>query len=210
LIWLPTWRGWLLIALFLAGAGFAFLRGSYWFLAVNDPAPGGALVVEGWGADYLMEAAKNEFESRSYDGLFVTGGPLEKGSPLVEYRSCAELGAVTIVKMGLDPKKVQAVPSEAVRTDRTYASAMALKQWLGAHGRAVSKVNLMSVGAHSRRSRLLFHKAFGDEVKVGIVALEDREFEPDRWWTSSAGFRSVTGEWVAYLYARFLFRSPPN
>jgi hypothetical protein len=29
----------------------------------------------------------------------------------------------------------------------------------------------------------------------------DPEYDPQRWWTSSAGFRSVTGELIAYLYA---------
>ena len=64
----------------------------------------------------------------------------------------------------------------------------------------------MSSGAHSRRTRLLFQKAFGDGVTIGIVASPEREFDPRRWWTSSSGFRTVTSEIIAYLYARFIFR----
>ena len=135
----------------------------------------------------------------------MTGGPIDKASPLAAYKTCADYDAIMLVRMGLDESKVHAVPSDAVRQDRTYASALSLKAWLREHGRTVEKVNLVSIGAHSRRSRLLFEKAFGDGVKVGVIAVPDREFELARWWTSSAGVRSVTSEWFAYLYARFLF-----
>jgi hypothetical protein len=52
---------------------------------------------------------------------------------------------------------------------------------------------------------LLFQKAFGPEVKVGIVAVADPQFDPDHWWRSIEGVREVVGETIAYLYARLLF-----
>lgn len=205
---MPTWRGWCALLLVCAVATTAIVREAYFFLAVNDPAPGGVLVAEGWGSDDFMAGVMLEFKRNHYDGLFVTGGPIDKGAPLSEYKTYAELGAATLEQMGFDPKALHAVPAQAARQDRTYASAMALKKWLREHGIAAGKINIMSVGAHSRRTRLLFKKAFGANAKVGIMAAEERTFDPRHWWRSSQGFRTVTDEMAAYFYARFLFRTP--
>jgi hypothetical protein len=51
----------------------------------------------------------------------------------------------------------------------------------------------------------LYEKAFGKDVKVGVVALEDRYYEADHWWRSSEGVREILGESIAYIYARFFF-----
>jgi hypothetical protein len=56
----PTWRGWVVLALVVAGAIYAGIHGAYPFLAVNDPKPGGVLVVEGWAADYAFVAVVAE------------------------------------------------------------------------------------------------------------------------------------------------------
>ncbi len=202
----PTWRGWLVFFAVGIALFFGILRGLYPFLAVNDSRPGGVLVVEGWGAEDMMRDVLAEFQREHYDTLFVTGGPIEESSPFAEYKSFAELGATLLKRVGGDPKSIQPVPAPKVVQDRTYASAVALKTWMREHGVATTTVNLMSGGAHSRRSRLLFQKAFGDSATVGVIASPDREFDPRRWWASSAGFRSVTGEAIAYLYARLLFR----
>lgn len=204
----PTWRGWCALLLLCAVTATAAVRGAYAFLAVNDPMPGGVLVAEGWGNDDFKASVMAEFKRNHYDGLFVTGGPIENGAPLSEYKTWGELGAATLERMGVNPKVLHAVPAPPVRQDRTYASAMALKKWLREHGIAAAKINVMSVGAHSRRTRLLFEKAFGADAKVGIIATEEQTFNSRRWWTSSQGFREVTDEMAAYFYARFLFHAP--
>jgi len=63
----------------------------------------------------------------------------------------------------------------------------------------------MTLGPHARRSRLLFQKAFGKEVKVGVISVEDRDYDPAHWWRSSEGVREVLGEAIAYFYAKFFF-----
>ena len=201
----PTLRGWLLLVLTCAALAIIWAREIAHFLTVNDPVPGGVLVVEGWAPDYALEAAMAEFNRTHYDKLFVTGIPLEQGAPLSEYKTYAELGAAVLLKLGLSTNAVQAVPATAVRRDRTYAMATALKHWMGEHGMAPTKVNLMSVGPHSRRSRLIFEKALGGGVTVGIIAIPSRDFDPAHWWRSSQGVRAVLDEALAYAYARLLF-----
>src|SRR5437764_8859761 len=80
----PTWRGWLLFALLLVIFVFVGVRELHPFLAVNKPVGGGILAVEGWAPDYVLQEAIAEFHQNSYEKLFVTGGPLERGSALSE------------------------------------------------------------------------------------------------------------------------------
>jgi hypothetical protein len=68
-----------------------------------------------------------------------------------------------------------------------------------------SNVNIYSFGVHARRSWLLFQKAFGDEMEIGVIAAEDRSYDPLYWWRSSRGVKAVGGEMIAYGYTRFFF-----
>ena len=201
----PTWQGWLVLVLVWAALGALAIREIHPFLAVNDPQPGGYLVVEGWAPDYALEQAVAEFRRQHYEKLIVTGGPLVWGAPLSEYKTYADLAAATLVKLGLNTNVVQAVPSKLVRQDRTYAAAISLRDWLVAHHLAASKVHLMTEGPHARRSRLLFQKVLGKDVTVGITAIPLRDYDARHWWRYSAGVRAVIDESVAYVYTSLFF-----
>jgi len=203
----PTWRGWLALLVAAAAGAFVGVRTVQPFLAVNAPVSGGLLVVEGWMPDFAMKEAIAEFGRNQYSSLFVTGGPLSFGAPLSEYRTYAELGAATIAKLGLGTNVAQPVPAPLVLQDRTFASAVALKHWLRGHGIASAKLNVISKGAHARRTRLLYEKAFGKGSEIGIVAVPDQTYDAKRWWASSEGFRDVIDELVAYVHARLIFRT---
>jgi hypothetical protein len=204
-VWFPTLRAWFLVLLACAALLVLAIHTVHPFLATSHPARGGILVVEGWGPDYALQAAIAEMKQYRYGKLYVVGGPMERGTFLSEYKTFAELGAATLLRLGLDKESVQAVPAPPVRRDRTYANAVALKGWLAGHGPMPKVVNVISVGPHSRRTWLLFQKTFGDEVTVGVTAVPDQEYDPRRWWKSSQGVRSVIGETIAYCYARLLF-----
>jgi len=202
---IPTWKGWLVLVLAFLVLGTAGMYESYSFLAVSKPVTGGLLVVEGWAADLGMKAVIEEFRRNTYEKVYVTGGPLLWGGPLSEYKTYAEGGAASLVKLGLDVAQVQAVPSKWVMQDRTYASAVSLRNWLQQHGVKATRIHLMSEGPHARRSRLLFQKAFGNEVEVGVTALPPADYDERHWWRYSAGIRLFLDEGIAYIYARFFF-----
>jgi hypothetical protein len=65
------------------------------------------------------------------------------------------------------------------------------------------------MGPHARRSRLLYDLAFEHTVPVGIVALDDRTYDPQHWWSYSEGMREVVTEALGYAYAKLVF-SPPD
>ena len=186
-----------------------FIRCLYPFLALNDPVSGGLLVVEGWLPDYGLQLASVEFKREHYQKIYVTGGPLEMGMHLAAYQTYAQLGAATLLKLGLDSNVVQAVPAPMVRQDRTYSSAVSLKKWLLEHDLKPTKIQLLSEGPHARRSRLLYEKVMGEDVAIGVTSIPSGQYDPKHWWHYSSGFRNVIDEAVAYLYARLLF-SPPK
>lgn len=201
----PTWRGWLALFVVVGVLSTAAIRGAYGFLAVHEPIAGRLLVVEGWAKDAAMAATLDEYRRNHYEGVFVTGGPVDLGGGLAKYKNYADLGAATLVQMGMEPGALKAVPAEGVIRDRTYTSAVALRKWMEEHGVVAEKINVMGVGAHSRRTRLLYEKAFQGKAEIGIVSAQEAEFDPQRWWASSQGFRVVVDEMIAYVYARIFF-----
>jgi hypothetical protein len=205
--WFLTCRGWLLLVVILTGLVVMPGRKLSSFLSVNAPVQADALVVEGWAPDYALAAAISEFKRNSYTRLYVTGGPLLSGAPLSEYKTYAELGAATLLRLGLSEQAVQAVPAPPMRKDRTFTSAVAFKDWLQQHKTSPKGINVISVGPHARRTRLLFEKALGNEPQVGIISIEDQDYDPRHWWKSSHGVRAVIDESIAYGYARLFFRA---
>jgi hypothetical protein len=206
--WVPTLRGWGVLVVGFVAVVIIGGRGIAGFLAVNAPAPGSVLVVEGWAPDYAMQAAVDEFKRNHYQKVLVTGIPIEHGAPLSEYGNHANLGAAVLVKLGLSTNVVQAVPNAGVQKDRTYAMAATLKHWMVEHGMPPTNINLVTMGPHARRSRLMFEKAFGNDATVGVIALAPEDYDLAHWWRSSMGVRTVIGEMLGYGYARLLFVPP--
>lgn len=205
----PTWRGWLFLAIALTGTAALAVRCVFPFLSVSNPVPGGILVMEGWAPDYALAEGITEFRRHRYERFFVTGVPIERGAPFTEHQTYAEFGAAIIRRIDPDISRfVTAVPAPLVRQDRTYTSAVALKKWSAEQGRMPDKITIFSLGPHARRTRLLYEKAFGKKAKIGVIAGEDQSFDPHRWWASSPGVRTVVGELVAYVYTRFFFWPP--
>ena len=206
----PTWRGWLILLLAIGAGATLVIRNLYGFLAVNDPLPGGILVIEGWSSDYVIEGAVNDWRKSHYERICLTGGPIEFGSAMREQKTYAEYAKALCVKLGVPSEALHAIPAAAVERDRSYASALALRQWLREHGAMDAKINIVGNGAHSRRTRLVYEKALGPGVRIGISNVEEMSFDPKAWWKSSQGFRIVLDETIAYAYARLIFSPKPQ
>jgi hypothetical protein len=207
--WLPTGRGWIVLGLLAVGASYLTVRLIYPFLAMTQPVRGEILVVEAWLPDECMPAVRDEFDHGGYQLLLAIGGPIAQGDQLAAYKTGPDLTKAVLERMGMDPRVIVAVPSYGETRDRTYEAAVTLRHWLADHRMPVSRLNLVSRSAHARRSRLLVQLAFGPKVAVGIIALPAPEYDSRHWWRTSAGFRDVVDETVAYLYARVLFHPGP-
>jgi Uncharacterized conserved protein len=204
--WSLSWRGWLIVACAVLLVGALVLKGVYPFLAITHRVNANILVVEGWIPEYAIRTAVKEFQSNHYQRVFATGGPVVgSGGYINDFYTSASVGADLLKKWGLPDERLQMVPSRIMDRDRTYGSAVALRNWFREHDMAVSSIDVVTEDIHARRTRLLFQEALGKNIKVGIIAVPNPDYDARRWWRYSEGVREVIGESIAYIYARFFF-----
>ncbi|MFA4838226.1 MAG: YdcF family protein [Candidatus Neomarinimicrobiota bacterium] len=198
-------RIWLIVILLIFTLFDLGFKNLYPFLAVTEPSGGKALVIEGELPDNVIQEATKVFLDGKYEKIYTTGGPLQQGYFLSKYKTNAELTKATLKEIGFDEKRVVAVPCPKADKDRTFAAAIALKEYLVASDTTVKSLDVLSLGPHARRSQLLYQKALGKEFQVGIIASHQVGFTPEKWWKSSDGVRMVLDESIAYVYARIFF-----
>jgi hypothetical protein len=183
---------------------FAILLQSNAFLSKDEPLHAKVLILEGWLPDYALKEAMQKFHEGEYQQVYTTGGLLETGSYLKEYRDHAHLAKATLMAMGMDEHDIIAVDAPDVKRDRTYHSALALKKWMEVNKAEAKQLDLASLGPHTRRSSILFQKAFGEGYEIGSIALLPEDYEPEEWYSSSEGVRTTINELIAYVYVVLL------
>jgi hypothetical protein len=204
--WSLTWKAWLLLIV-CAGLIFAFvITRIHSFLAPQAPLKAEALLIEGWVTDSVIIGGMEEFKRGNYQWIIATGTPIYKGFFLTEYRNHAEITRATLITLGIDPEQIITVAIPEVKKDRTATMAMAVKQQLQQLKLPIKAINIYSFDVHTRRSYLIYQRILQPEIKVGAIAHINSSYEPRQWWTSSMGFRSVTEEAIAYIYARLIWK----
>jgi hypothetical protein len=207
--WGLSWRGSLLAILAFVLGGYVVVVDAPSFLAVTNRVDTKILVVEGWVSRYSLQQAAAEFKTGGYDRIFTTGGPEEgTGGYTNDYNTSASVGAEALKKVGVPADRIQMVPSHVVGRDRTYSAAVALHQWINDNHESVTSINVLTQGAHARRSRLLYQKAFSRDCRIGVISVASPDYDAKQWWYYSEGVREVIGESIAYIYARLFFHSP--
>ena len=188
-LWVPTLWGWILIVSALCLTAVLYAGFIHSFLAVSKPVRGEILVVEGWIPLFALERAASEFKGHGYGLLVLTGE--------------THGWAVSVLKnAGINEDRIAVVSDKQVQKDRTYSSAIALKEWLLASHASGRKIDVLTLGAHARRSLLLYETALGDGFSVGIIAADNTRYDANQWWRSTEGIRSVVEETLAYIYTR--------
>ena len=204
--WSLSWRGRLIVTSALLLVSVLFLKGIYPFLAITQRVDANTLVVEGWITEYAIRAAVKEFQDNRYQRVFTTGGPVRgTGGYINDFMTSASVGADLLKKWGVPDERLQMVPCRVTDRDRTYGSAVALRNWFRDHNVVVSGIDVVTEDLHARRTRLLFQKAFGKDVQIGIIAVANVDYPANRWWHYSQGLKDVVSEFAAYLYARLFF-----
>ena len=215
-LWLPTLWGWLLLLAVIALAGIALARAANDLLAPNEPARGpegdGArtLVVEGWLDQDELAQAVAAFRRGRYERVLTTGGPIETWSDAGGRRSYALRAAEYLRTHGLaNDVPLIALPAPASQQDRTYLSAVMVRDWAQRAGVALEAIDLVSAGVHARRSRLLYRMVLGENVEVGVFAVRPTQVDAEHWWTSSAGAKSTLGETLSLGWTKCCFWPAP-
>lgn len=208
---LPTLWGCLGILLMGAlGIGLV-LRGLHPFLSPTEPVGARLLVVEGWIPDEEMAQVVAKFHAGKYERIVTTGGPLPRVFASSSIRTFADLSRFLLVDCGLDPDSVLALPAPPSAQDRTFLSAVVVRDWSETQTPRVDALDVFSSGAHSRRSWCMFRRAFGPGVRIGIIAAEPSAYDARAWWRTSLGARTVLSEAIGWVWTETFFHpSPPG
>jgi len=205
--WRLSWRAWLLVLVLFIGVSLGMVRYIHSFLAVNEPVPSDLMIVEGWAPTITMKQAAEIYKERNFKQVLVVRALVDVPDKYESGRYGSEYMANLLIQYGVPKEKLSSVFLTVVKRDRTYHSALAAKEWLAQQHIPVTSLDVVTVGPHARRSRLMYEKAFGSDVQIGIIPLENVEYDPSHWWRTSEGVRETIGETIAYVYARCLFRA---
>lgn len=204
--WTLSWKAKLPLFVVSAGLAVAAWLNIYPFLAQTQRVDADILVVEGWVQFYVIREGVKEYNSHPYRKVFTTGGPVAgNGGYVNDFQTSASVGAESLVRAGLPADVVQMAPSRVIGRDRTYNSAVALRDWLREHHEQARSFNIVTQGAHARRTRIMFQRAFGPEVNVGVIPVLSPDFDAKHWWYYSEGTEEAVSETMAYVYAAIFF-----
>jgi len=201
-VWVPTGLGFVLFFLLIGSLFLGITKNLYPFLAQQHPVENSEMIIiEGWMADAeLKEAAKAIHPGQI---VITTGGPVTFGQKILQYENYAELGAARLIEYGISPEQIVTVPAAETVRDRTYVSAQATRQRLEELGLFGKSANLYTIGAHARRSYLMFRAVFGKDYPLGVISVEPPCYNLKHWYRHSAGFKHVTMELISWIYAQF-------
>jgi len=209
-VWVPTIWGCLLLLAIPVVAGALSVKFVHAFLAPNAPVPNAKiLVVEGWISDAELDQAVAAFRTGKYERVITTGGPIERWLSIYAAANYAELSATYLKKHGLEDAEVIPVPAPASAQDRTFLSAIKVREFVTSQGLSLNAIDVFSAGTHARRSRMLYRMAFGPNINVGVLSAKPQDYDEHRWWLTSAGTKSVIEESISVIWTKCCFYRAP-
>lgn len=197
-VWLPTAWGLLVILAAAAGLVVALALGTKPFLAIDAPAATAdgrgarVMVVEGWISERDLDQAVSIFRHGHYERVITAGGPIESWSA---FKNFADRAADYLRRHdGMRGVPIDAVPSPPTKQDRTFVSAVWVRDWARRGGVRIDSLDVVTADVHARRTRLLYRMAFGPATPVGVLATTPTGSDAVPWWTSSHTFKTTVGE----------------
>jgi hypothetical protein len=201
----PTLLGWVCILGIVCSLFSLWWFESESFLSRTQRLPAEVLVVEGWIGEKGIQAAGMEFKQGGYRYVITTSG-LTNGRWSPHQWSYAEMARDGLIAAGISQDKIIVASPMDTERQRTFASATAVWRILHARGSLPTTINLFTLGAHGRRSRLIFAKVFRPETQVGIISWIPPNYRTEPWWRSSDRAEDVIKETAGYAF-EVLFNS---
>ena len=203
LMWWPTLTGWLgLGCLVIAPFLLWFFQGES-FLSKTERLPAEILVVEAWLGIEGMRAAAAEFQQAGYHTIVATGG-LTNDRWSERRFSYTEMARYELTQAGVPPDRIIAALADDVESQRTFASARAVRAALLARRDIPPAVNVFTLRAHARRSQLIFAKVLGPQIRVGVISWTPATDRSDFWWESSERASELIKETAGWLFELLL------
>ena len=171
------------------------------FLAINRPLNGQVLIVESWfpNAPGMADAAEAVRRGHYSNIICVAVDPPDAVPN--QTISNTRLASERLVALGVDASLIQVLTLAAVKQDRTFHCALAVREWLKQNKPHVTAIDVFTAGIHARKSQILYQKALPPEIQVGIIAGRETAYPYTHWWFSRHGIYLIVRNTVGYLYA---------
>jgi hypothetical protein len=85
--------------------------------------------------------------------------------------------------LGIDSTFITAAYGEKVVVNRTLTSALAFRDWLQKSQIKVTGINIISLGAHARRTWMIYNKILDEKYSIGTISI------PDYYYSNSLSYR---------------------
>jgi hypothetical protein len=106
----------------------------------------------------------SEYDIGKLDGKFKINN---------NFTSFSELARNELLSLGLDSSLVISVPGNRVRINRTLTSALAFRDWMSKSNLTIDGINVITLGAHAKRTWMTYNKILNGKYKIGIISLPD-------------------------------------
>jgi len=121
----------------------------------------------------------------------------------VNYTYIAELCAAGLRKRGIPADSIIILPSEERKTNRTFNSALAVRNWYLSGNFQQINLNIFTENIHARRTWILYRMALNDlEINTGIISTP---FNPEVKQHSKINSRNILRELSGIIYYKTIF-----
>jgi len=203
-IWLPTPLGLIIITLVLLSSSVFILKNLAHYLAQQQSIKAPILIVEGWISDLALKEVIKHYKTADYKMIITTGG-LIKTRNSTKHKTYAGSAAAYLRNNGLNSINIKSLPTPESAQNRTFLSAVIVRDWLQKQNIKTKQINLYSQGVHARRTKTLYEMAFGKQYRIGINAAKTKEYKLDNWWKSSTGAKYVITEMIGLIWVKCCF-----
>ena len=203
-IWLPTPLGLIIAILIFLLSSIFILKNLAHYLAQQQSINAPILIVEGWISDLALKEVIKHDKAADYKIIITTGGLIKTRNP-TKYKTYADLAAAYLRNNGLNTSNIKSLPTPESAQNRTFLSAVIVRDWLQKQNIKTKQINIYSQGVHARRTKALYQMAFGDQYNIGINAAKTIEYTLDNWWKSSTGAKAVITETIGLIWVKCCF-----
>jgi len=164
-------------------------------------------------ADFVL-VLPGHYETRPFVGAALAKVGLAKQVLVIETASSPDVEAgfvppnheivrETLLRRGIKPTDIILINAESTST---FEDATALLRFLG--DRADKTVTIVTNDFHTRRTRWVFRKVFGDRHKqLHFVSAPRDECHAENWWHSRLGVSLYVSEYIKLIYYFFRYGS---
>jgi hypothetical protein len=171
------------------------------FFSLTRRLPAEVLVVEGWIGKDGVRAAAAEFELGGYQYIVATGGRINERQDASNY---AEVAEKTLIQSGVPKDRIIIAPTGEIEHERTFKSAVAARGALQTRGLHSETINVLTLGPHARRSRLVYAKVFAPAAQVGVIPWAPSYYKTEPWWRSRGRTKCLLKEILGYPFEALL------